>query len=61
MMLFDPRWVQASKDVAGRRARKETSTSLCSDNVAGGRGWRSREIKFKESKHEEGHVALGVK
>jgi hypothetical protein len=25
-----------------------------------GRGWHSREIKFKESKCEEGHIALGV-
>jgi hypothetical protein len=35
--------------------------SLCSDNVAWGRGWHSREIKLEESKCEEGHIALGVK
>jgi hypothetical protein len=24
-----------------------------------GNGWQSREIKLKEMKHEEGHIALG--
>jgi hypothetical protein len=33
--------------------------SLCSDNVAVGKGWHSREIKLKKFKHEEGHIALG--
>jgi hypothetical protein len=33
-------------NVVGRRARKKI-TSLCSDNVAGGRRWHSREIKLK--------------
>jgi hypothetical protein len=33
--------------------------SLCSENVAGEKGWHSREIKLKESKHEEVHKALG--
>jgi hypothetical protein len=43
--------------VAGRRAIKKQA-SLCSDNVAGGRGWHSRKIKLKKSEHEEGHIAL---
>jgi hypothetical protein len=37
--------------------KKQTS----SDNVAGVSRLHSREIKLKESKHEEGHIALGVK
>jgi hypothetical protein len=41
--------------VAGRRARKETS-----NNIAGEKGWHSRETELKESKCEEGHVALVV-
>jgi hypothetical protein len=49
---------QASS-VAGRRT-EEKQTALCSDKVAGGKGWHSREIKSEESKHEEGHIALGV-
>jgi hypothetical protein len=48
--------IKRGNDVTGRRARKEAS--LCSDNVAGGRGWHSREIKLEESKCEEGHLAL---
>jgi hypothetical protein len=63
MILFDPRWVRASKvgnNVAGKRAKKKKQTSLCSGNVAGGRVWHRREIKPKESKYEEGHIALGV-
>jgi hypothetical protein len=43
------------------RAKKRKQTSLCSDNVAMGRGWHSREIKHKESKHEDDRVALEVK
>jgi hypothetical protein len=31
------------------------------NNVAGGRGQHSREIKLKESECEEGHIALRVK
>jgi hypothetical protein len=31
------------------------------NNVAGRRGWHSREIKLKESELEEGHIALGMK
>jgi hypothetical protein len=57
MMLFDPRWVLASK--GGIIAGKETD-SLCSDNVAGGKGWHGREIKPNEFKREEGHIALRV-
>jgi hypothetical protein len=34
---------------------EKKQASLCSDNVVGG-----REIKLKESKSEEGHIALGV-
>jgi hypothetical protein len=44
-------------DVAGRRARRETD-SMCSDDEAGRKGWKRREIKLKELKHEEGHTAL---
>jgi hypothetical protein len=44
--------------VAERRTK--TETGLCSDKVAGGKGWHSREVKPKESKREEGQVALGV-
>jgi hypothetical protein len=40
---------------------EKKQASLCPDNVARERGWHSREIKFKESKCEEGHIALGVK
>jgi hypothetical protein len=43
----------------GKPEKKQAS--LCSDNVALGRGQHSREINLKESKHEEGNVALGVK
>jgi hypothetical protein len=57
MMLFDPGWVPASKgdDVAGRR---ETDR-LCSERH--GEGRHNREIKFKDSEREEGHIALGAK
>jgi hypothetical protein len=34
--------------------------SLSSDKLAGGKGWHNREIKPKEFKGEEGHIALGV-
>jgi hypothetical protein len=38
---------------------EKKQASLCSDNVVGvEKGWYSREIKLKESKSEEGHVAL---
>jgi hypothetical protein len=43
----------------GGPKKKKRQTSLCSDNVAVGRGWHSREIKLKESKLGEGHVPLG--
>jgi hypothetical protein len=56
MMLFDPRWVRASKwgmmYQGGGPEKKQAS--LCSDKVAGWRGWHSREVKPKESEHE-GH------
>jgi hypothetical protein len=48
---------QEENNVAGRKARKETGR-LCSDNEAGGKEWKRREIKLKELKHEEGHTAL---
>jgi hypothetical protein len=51
--------IKEGNDVEGRRTRRETDR-LCSDKVAGGKGWHSREIKLKESKHEESHLALGV-
>jgi hypothetical protein len=35
---------------------EEKQTGLCSDKLAGGKGWHSREIKPKESKRE-GHIA----
>jgi hypothetical protein len=38
----------------------EENDRLSSDKVAGGKGWHSREIKPKEFKGEEGHIALGV-
>jgi hypothetical protein len=33
---------------------------LSSDKGAEGKGWHNREIKPKEFKDEEGHIALGV-
>jgi hypothetical protein len=39
---------------------EENKLGLSSDKVAGGKGWPSREIKPKEFKGEEGHIALGV-
>jgi hypothetical protein len=39
---------------------EEEQIGLCSDKVAGGKGWHSREINPKESRREEGHIALGV-
>jgi hypothetical protein len=51
--------IKGGNNVAGRRTRRETDR-LCSDKVAGGKGGHSREIKSKESKREEGHIALGV-
>jgi hypothetical protein len=50
--------VRCCLNVAGRGPEKKQA-SLCLDNVAGGRGWHSRETQLKESKCEEGHVALG--
>jgi hypothetical protein len=38
--------------------QEKEQTSLCSDNVAGGRNGIA-EIKLKELKHEKGHIALG--
>jgi hypothetical protein len=51
--------IKAGNNVAGRRTRRK-QTGLSSDKVAGGKGWHSREIKSKELKGEEGHIALGV-
>jgi hypothetical protein len=42
--------------VAGKRARRETGCFL---KMRQGKGWQSREIKVKELKHEERHIALG--
>jgi hypothetical protein len=52
---------QRGNNVARRRTKKKKQAGLCSNNVAGGRGWHSREIKLKKSESEEGHIALGVK
>jgi hypothetical protein len=41
-------------NLAGSRTRRET------DKVAESKGWYNREIKPKESKSEEGYVALVV-
>jgi hypothetical protein len=38
--------------------QEEKQTGLCSDKVAGGKEWHSRDIKPKESKR--GHVAIRV-
>jgi hypothetical protein len=40
-----------------RGPEKKKQASLGSANVEGKREWHSREIKLKESKPEEGHVA----
>jgi hypothetical protein len=39
---------------------EENRLGLSADEVTGGKGQRSREIKPKEFKGEEGHEALGV-
>jgi hypothetical protein len=39
---------------------EENKLGLSSEKVAVGKRWHSREIKPKEFKGEEGHVALGV-
>jgi hypothetical protein len=39
---------------------EKKQANLCSDKVAERKGWHDREIKLKESKREEDHVALGV-
>jgi hypothetical protein len=39
---------------------EENKLGLSSDKVAGRKGWHSREIKPKEFKGEEGHIALGL-
>jgi hypothetical protein len=46
MMLFDPRWVQASNG----------GIMLQGEEVQ-----HSRETKLKESEYEEGHITLRVK
>jgi hypothetical protein len=54
MMLFDPRWVRASEggvmqQGGGPKREREKQASPCSDNVAGGKGWHSSEIKLKKN------------
>jgi hypothetical protein len=49
---------KGGNNVAGRRTRNETDR-LCSDEVAGRKGWHSKEIKPKEPKLKEGHIAQG--
>jgi hypothetical protein len=39
---------------------EEDKLGLSFDKVAEGKGWHKREIKPKELKGEEGHIALGV-
>jgi hypothetical protein len=51
--------IKVGNDVAGRRTRRK-QTGLSSEKVAVGKRWHSREIKPKEFKGEEGHIALGV-
>jgi hypothetical protein len=54
--------IKRGNNVAERRAKtRGKQKSLCSDNVTGGRRWHGQEIKLKNLKHEEGHIALGVK
>jgi hypothetical protein len=47
-----------SNEVERNITRKQTGLSF--DKVAVKKGWHSREIKPKEFKGEEGHIALGV-
>jgi hypothetical protein len=51
--------IKEGNNVAGRRPA-DKQTGLCSDKVAVGKRWHSRETKPKESKCEEGHIAVGV-
>jgi hypothetical protein len=51
--------IKEGNNVAGRSIRRK-QTGLSPDKVAGGKGWHNREIKPKEFKGEEGHIALGV-
>jgi hypothetical protein len=51
--------IKGGNDVPGRRTRRK-QTGPSSDKAAGGKGEHSREIKPKEFKGEEGHIALGV-
>jgi hypothetical protein len=37
----------------------EEGQTGCVLTMRWGKGWQSREIKLKELKHEEGHIALG--
>jgi hypothetical protein len=46
-------------NIARRRIRRK-QTGLGSDKIAESKGWHSREIKPKEFKGEEGHIALRV-
>jgi hypothetical protein len=39
---------------------EENKGYLSSDKLAGSKGWHSREIKPKEFKDEEGHIARGL-
>jgi hypothetical protein len=50
---------QGGNNVAGRRIRGK-QTGLSPAKVAGGKGWHSREVKPKEFKGKEGHIALRV-
>jgi hypothetical protein len=61
MMLFDPRWVRASKEgIMYQGGGPERSKHVCVmiRQQGGGDG---TEIKLTESKCEESHTALGVK
>jgi hypothetical protein len=52
--------IKEGNNVAARRIRRK-QTDLSSDKITGEKGWHSREIKPKEFKGEESHIALGVK
>jgi hypothetical protein len=43
-----------------RGGSKENKQGLSSDKGEERKGWHSREIKLREFKGEEGHLALGV-
>jgi hypothetical protein len=51
--------MQVSPTVAGRRIRRKKPWTDF-DKVEGRKGWHSKEIKPKEFKGEEGHIALGI-